>query len=57
MSCYLQVAQELDVQPEQDDPDEAREPPFSLVPAMPNADIFLTGLAHLHLGHATLVLE
>jgi hypothetical protein len=54
---YLQLAQEPDVQPEQDEPEDASEPPFSLFPAMPNADIFLSGLAHLHLGHATLVVE
>ena len=41
------------MQPEQDDPDDASEPPFSLVPAMPKVDIFFSGLAHLHLGHST----
>jgi len=53
----LQVAHELDVQPEHDEPEDASEPPLSLVPAMPNVDIFLSGLAHLHFGHFTFVVE
>ena len=44
------------MQPEQDDPDDASEPPFSLAPAMPKVDIFFSGLAHLHFGHSTCVL-
>jgi hypothetical protein len=44
------------VQPEQDEPDEASDPPFSLFPAIPKADIFLSGFAHLHFGHATIAL-
>ena len=44
------------MQPEQDEPEEASEPPFSLVPAIPKVDIFLSGLAHLHFGHSTCAL-
>ena len=45
------------MQPEHDDPEDESEPPFSLVPDMANADIFLSGFAHPHFGHATVVCE
>ncbi len=44
------------MQPEQDEPEEAREPPFVLSPAIPKVDIFLSGFAHLHFGHSTCAL-
>ncbi len=49
----MQPAQEDELHPEHDEPDEASEPPFSLLPAMPNADIFLSGFAHPHFGQIT----
>jgi len=50
---YPQVEHDPDEQPEQDDPDDPSEPPFSLDPAIPNVDIFLSGLAHLQCGQTT----
>jgi hypothetical protein len=52
----LQVEQDDELHPAHDEPDEASEPPFSLAPAMPNMDIFLSGLAQPHFGHITSVL-
>jgi hypothetical protein len=52
-----QEEQEPEVHPEHEGPDDAREPPFSLEPAIPKVDIFLSGFAHLHFGHATFVVE
>ena len=48
---------EDDVHPEQEDPDEDSDPPFSLFPDMPKVDIFLSGFAHWQLGHSTFVCE
>jgi hypothetical protein len=52
----LQVEQDDELHPAQDEPLEASEPPFSLAPAMPNMDIFLSGFAHAHFGQTTSVL-
>ncbi len=49
----MQVEQDDELHPEHDEPEAASEPPFSLAPAMPNMDIFLSGLAQPHLGQTT----
>jgi len=53
----LHVAQDDDEHPAHDEPEEESDPPFSLVPDMANADIFLSGFAHLQFGHSTTVCE